>query len=499
MVSLFHLVGAGRRSVIRASLAAVVAVMASAAQAPVRAQSGPNLLDNPDFGWPEQKNPDVCATGWIKDNAVTPRGWTAYWACKSGDQTNQDQINREPEFRPMNADVAEQRPRVRSYPTSASFFNFYSLNKSAGLVQVVRNVTPGSRLRFSIWTQMWTTNGDEATSVTPGGLQARACIDTSGATLAQPNFSSSSIVCGQPTRDYDKFVQISVEATAASNQVTVIFDTSADYPVKHNDVFADDAELVVIGGASSPAASAQQAPAAPAAPEPGAPAPGAPAVTIKLTTANVRAAPNFTAQILASEPQGATYAALAVTQDREWFQIQYKGGTAYIHNSVVTPNAAATAALGGAPSSAVGVAPGVAPPAAPAPTTAPAPAAPAPSGSIDALPVLPAAPQQPAAPAPTAAPATTAPAPAAPATAKNAPAGASVTANTGRNRLLVRAQPTTTGAIVGRVPNGTAFKVLGISADRRYWRVAYAGGPAGEAWVMVQWTTANATAQALLK
>jgi uncharacterized protein YgiM (DUF1202 family) len=477
-------------------------MLSSALSSPARAQNGPNLLDNPDFGWPEQKNPDVCATGWIKDNAVTPRAWTAYWACKSGDQVNQDQINREPEFRPMNADVSEQRPRVRSYPTSASFFNFYSLNKSAGLVQVVRNVTPGSRLRFSIWTQMWTTNGDETTSVTPGGLQARACIDTSGATNAQPNFSSPSIVCGQSTRDYDKFVQISVEATAASNQVTVIFDTSADYPVKHNDVFADDAELVVIGAAAAPA------PAAPAAPAPGPAAPaapdaGAPTVTIKLPTGNVRAAPNYTAQILASEPQGSTYAALAVTQDREWFQIQYKGGTAYIHNSVVTPNAAASAALGGAPAAPAAVAPAVAPVApAPAPAPAPttAPPAPAPSGSIDSLPILPAAPQQPAAPAAPAAPApTAAPTRAAPAAAQTAPAGASVTANTGRNRLIVRAQPTATGAIVGRVPNGTNFKVLGVSPDRRFWRVAYAGGPKGEAWVMVQWTTANASAQALLQ
>ncbi len=454
---------------------------------PAAAQGGPNLLDNPDFGWPEQKNPDVCAPGWIKHNAVTPRAWTAYWACKSGNEVNQDQVNREPEFRPMNADVSEQRVRVRSYPTSASFFNFYSLNRSAGLVQQVRNVAPGSRLRFSIWAQLWSTNADGADSSTqPGGLQARACIDTTGATVAQPDFNSPNIVCGGATRDYDKFVQISVEATAASNQVTVIFDTSADYPVKHNDVFADDAELIVIGASAAPPPAA----VAPAAPVPAAPAAVSatqPAVSIKSPTANVRSAPSFTANILASEPQGSTYAALAVTQDREWFQIRYKSGTAFIHNSVVTPNAAAAAALG-TTSAAAASAPAAVAPAAPAPT-APQPAAPVPAvNPLESLPTLPSAPPAPAA---TQAPA----APQAPATTQ----AASATANTGRNRLLVRAKPSTTSAIVARAANGTPFKVLGVSPDKTFWRVAYPSAPGGEAWIMVQWTTSNDAAKALLR
>ncbi len=457
-------------------LALALACTGQALQPASGQTAGPNLLDNPDFGWPEQTNPDVCAPEWIKHSARTPRAWVPYWACKTESQRNQDQINREPEFRAMNADIEEQRGRVRSYPTAASFFNFYSLNQSAGLVQVVRNITPGSRLRFSIWTQLWTTNGDSPNSdFQPGGLQARACIDTSGVTTARPDFNNNAIVCGAPTRTYDQYVQISVEAVAAANQVTVIFDTSAEYPVKHNDVFADDAELIVVGGAAA-------APAAPAAPA--ASAAAGPAVSIKLAQANIRNAPSYAGAIIGTGTLGTSYPATAVTQDGQWFQIQYQGGVAYVHASVVTPNSAAQAALnGGRPA---------APPAAPTATpvaTSPSPpsGAPAPATSgnaLDALPIVQGLPTKPAAPAP------------APAT----PSGeAQAIANTGRNRLIVRAQPVATGTVLGRVVTGTAFRVLGVSADKKFWRVVYPGAPGGEGWVMVQWTSANEAAQRLLQ
>jgi uncharacterized protein YgiM (DUF1202 family) len=438
--------------------------------APSLAQTaGPNLLDNPDFGWPTQTNANVCAPGWSKDNAVTPRGWTAYWTCKSEEEKNQDLVNREPEFRPMNADVAEQAPRVRSYPTAASFFNYYSLQRSAGLLQTVRNIKPGTRLRFSIWTQLWSTNGDDINSAyQPGGLQARACIDTTGFTVNAPNFASNTIVCGTATREYDKYVLISVEAVAAADTITVIFDTSADYPVKHNDVFADDAELVAIDGAAAPAAAAPAVVAqqsAPAAAPPAAAGAQAPAVSIKTPQANIRSAPSMAAAIIASAPQGGTYPATAMTADRQWFQIQFQGKLAFVHTTVVAPNAAAVAAMSGsvAPAAAASVAPRAA-----------VPAAPGAPGNVDTLPIV----------------------------GTSSTAGdidASAVANTGASRLLVREAPGPSARIVGRVVSGTRLKVIGVSPDKKYWRVVYAGGTQGEGWVMVSWTSANELAQALLR
>jgi len=74
----------------------------------------------------------------------------------------------------MTVDIAPDR--VRSYPTSASFFNYHSLNRSVGLYQIVRGVTPGTRLRFSVWVNLLTTNSDVlplSSAREPGGLRAR--------------------------------------------------------------------------------------------------------------------------------------------------------------------------------------------------------------------------------------------------------------------------------------------------------------------------------------
>lgn len=109
----------GGASAARYTLHAVLCAAALVVPGVAHAQSsGPNLLKNPGFDWPAQTNGDVCAPGWSKDNAITPHEWTAFWTCKSGEELNQDLVNRSPEFRVMTVDIAADR--VRSYPTSAS-------------------------------------------------------------------------------------------------------------------------------------------------------------------------------------------------------------------------------------------------------------------------------------------------------------------------------------------------------------------------------------------
>ncbi len=423
-----------------------VALCVTALMAPsiARAQSsGPNLLKNPGFDWPAQTNGDVCAPGWAKDNAITPHEWTAFWTCKSGEELNQDLVNRSPEFRVMTVDIAADR--VRSYPTSASFFNYRSINRSAGLYQIVRGITPGTRLRFSVWVNLLTTNSDVLplhSSRQPGGLQARACIHTTGFVALTPNLNDPAVVCSIWMRPYDTWGELVVEATAASDTVAVIVDTTAEYPVLHNDVHVDDASLVVVGDAPAP-----QQPAAPAAPTGGQPpavsGAAAPGVVVKTPTANVRAAPSLNSNILAMAPQGTTFTVRAYTADRQWWQIEFSGaqdGLAYIHHSVVTPNAAAQAALGGNAAAA----------------TQPATSA---------------------------------------QTVVGAPA--QVVVNTGGSRLNIRAAPSMKSPILGRAQNGASLEVKGVSPDKQWWRIAYAGGADGTAWVMAQYVIPNAAARQL--
>jgi uncharacterized protein YgiM (DUF1202 family) len=427
-----------------------LALLIGAALAPQVAQAqggGQNLLKNPGFDWPSQTNGDPCAVGSQKDNAITPHDWTPFWACKSGDQLNQDQVNRAPEFRMMTVDIA--RDRVRNGDTSASFFTFFALNRSAGLYQLVRGITPGTRLRFSAWANLLTTNSNElplSSSRLPGGLMARACIHTTGNIVLQPNLNDPALVCGQWVRPYDTWGEMSVEATAAFEIVAVVIDTTAEYPVIHNDVHIDDASLVIVGAGAAPVAAAAPAAvgATAGARNDGARDDGTPRVVVKTPTGNVRAAPGFTGTILAAAPQGTAFVARAYTSDKEWWQIEYAGGDggmAFIHTSVVDPNAVAQAALNG--------------------VAAPAPAAQSPS----------------------------------PATVVGA--AAQVAVSTGGDRLNVRAAPSVAENIVGRVANGANLEVKGISSDKQWWQVTYPGTPDGTAWVMAQWVTPNAAARHL--
>jgi uncharacterized protein YgiM (DUF1202 family) len=447
-----------RKVTAKVVLAALFVASAGLTPQATQAQgNGPNLLKNPGFDWPAQTNGDVCAPGWSKGNAITPHDWTPYWACKNGEERNQDRVNRPPEYRVMTVDIASDR--VRSYPASASFFTFWALNRSMGLYQIVSGVTPGAKLRFSAWANLLTTDSDELplnSSRLPGGLQARVCIQTSGVVVLNPNFNDPAIVCGAWVRPYDTWGEMWVEATAAASEVVAIVDTTADYPVKHNDVHVDDASLVVAGQGAAPSAAVAAPVPAPQQAAASTVDDAAPRVSVKTPVANVRAAPSYTGQIIASAPQGMSFVIRAYTADKEWWQIEYsggQGGTAYIHNSVVDMNAAAQRALNG-----------VAPQAQAAAAAHPAAT-------------------QAAAPAPAVTSALAAP--------------AQVVVSTGGDRLIIRGAASATAPVIGRVANGASLAVTGVSPDKVWWRITYPGTADGTAWVMAQWVKPNASAQQL--
>ena len=166
---------------------------------------------------------------------------------------------------------------------------------------------------------------------------------------------------------------------------------------------------------------------------------------VKGETANIRSAPSINSTIVNAETQGKAFNVRGYSSDKQWWQIEYAGGTggiAYVHNSVVTPNSAAQAALNG-----------------------------------NAAPIA-------------SAPTSVAPAPVAVA----APVGGSpqVVVTTAGDRLNVRAAPNATAQIVAKASNGAVLDVKSISADRQWWQVAI---PNGTGWVMANWVTANAAAK----
>ena len=208
-----------------------------------------NLLVNPSFNAPAPFQTDAC-TGQTAGELQVPNGWTAYFMCRQpGDADN---INRRPEYRPADMTYAY---RVRSPQTALKYFNFWALNKSAGMYQVVNGITPGSVLKFSMWVQIWTSNCDvnpPNSQCEPGNLEARLCIDTDGGSKFETG--AAGVTCSAWTRQaaWDKYTELTLETVAQSSQVIVALNTRAEWAVKHNDVYADDASLIAIPPTATP-------------------------------------------------------------------------------------------------------------------------------------------------------------------------------------------------------------------------------------------------------
>jgi LysM repeat protein len=146
-------------------------------------------------------------------------------------------------------------------------------------------VPPGSVLRFGAWMHAWSTNQDGREefpdsyfSSGQSSMHLKVGIDPCGG----ENPFSPNVVWGPERDSYDQFGYYEVRATAQCDKVTVFTHSLPEKAMKHNDVYVDDAELVIIdaSGVVQPApVSAQPAPVQSAPQQPGSVVNAAPAPT----------------------------------------------------------------------------------------------------------------------------------------------------------------------------------------------------------------------------
>ncbi len=211
------------RATLWVSLAALFAWRATATSA----QDSINLLWNPSF--------EDTYDAWRGYRELrTSAGWKAWWIEFEGDEGH---ILRRPECRSAHHFVFANR--VKSGEFAQQCFTFFGTH-DMGVYQEVK-VRSGQLLRFSIWTQVWSTSlGNPGVSELPGNVRVSVGIDpTGGIDPLSPVVRWSSEI-----EAYDRWHFQFIEEVAQNDVVTVFTRSRAQFAVRHNDIYWDEAGLV---------------------------------------------------------------------------------------------------------------------------------------------------------------------------------------------------------------------------------------------------------------
>jgi len=232
----------------------------------------PNLLQNGDFEangdtWPMQDG----------IGEVQPAlGWRAYWAdkppkyvvrpdfCYYIDSTVPNPKPKpkddgcfwaRPEYRPLKTGP-DTKNRIHGGVQVQKYFTWGRMHE-AGLMQRVTGITPGSQLRFSAFMEAWMCNdfieacdgGRKSQNAT--AMHLKVGIDPTGGT---DPFSSNVVWSGEGD-SFDRWTLFSVETAAMGDAVTVFTHSRpewTDFARMNNDVYVDDASLIVVGAPQPP-------------------------------------------------------------------------------------------------------------------------------------------------------------------------------------------------------------------------------------------------------
>ncbi len=315
----------GRRAGAVLAAAALAGLFGSAPALAAPPAQGANLLINPGF------EPFTTPDGkYDYPLYVTPEGgghiaegWSPWWYNDPG-----------PEYAVPEYDIApiyRDPVRVRSGNAAQQIFR-PSVMWKAGVYQRVA-VPANAPLQFTIYGHTWSgfcrptgdggsdcgDNHDSNYGLGANPTTLRIGIDPTGGT----DWASPNIVWSADYNIHDHFEQLVVSARAQGGFVTVFTYTTFQYPAVINNVYWDDAALVVTAGAAAPAA---PVPAPP-------PAGGSGQLAQPTITMNVRSGPGLEHPVIAQISPGSSFPVTG--QSGLWYAITYNGQTAYVYGPLV--------------------------------------------------------------------------------------------------------------------------------------------------------------------
>ena len=151
-----------------------------------------------------------------------------------------------PEF--VDVQKATYAYRVHSGDQAQKYFTYGRMHE-AGLYQQVSGIQSGAHLRFSIYMQAWMCSNwldcnDGKVSDKPSDMHLKVGIDPTGG----DNPFSPNIIWSPEQPAWDAWALFQVEAIAKNGSVTVYTHSRPewDWARANNDVYIDDARLVVV-------------------------------------------------------------------------------------------------------------------------------------------------------------------------------------------------------------------------------------------------------------
>lgn len=223
------------------------------------------LLINPGFELPSDSHRALVLTPnkpdqhsyWTERGEINnPAGWTAWYVHSEGQPPEHDPTNPNGWCEPETRAAPHRNPdRMHSGALGHVMFTFYRIHKGGHFQRTA--AVPGQRYEFSYWAHAWTGNSDDPSESAAGRgalawlvddaetdaqLQAtfQAGIDPTGGTDPE----AATVVWGEAWCIYNVFRQLSVEAVAQAETITVFTNEVFLWPYKHCDGYIDDADLV---------------------------------------------------------------------------------------------------------------------------------------------------------------------------------------------------------------------------------------------------------------
>lgn len=197
---------------------------------------------NGDGAWHRQMN-----DGQEYGNIYIPVEWTGYF--RRGpvpwDPSN-DQGFRQPEVNVIPAEGQYMDPvvRVARGRWGLQFFGFFGA-VDGGIYQMIPT-EPRDVIKVQIHAHAWGSNADDPThSQTRGDLSEQMRFWIGFGLSGETDPWSEDIEWEGPFFAYDKFRDLAAEAYAEGEATTVFLRFQSKYPLKHNDFYCDDVELVV--------------------------------------------------------------------------------------------------------------------------------------------------------------------------------------------------------------------------------------------------------------